>query len=187
MVAPGVPTSGALRVLRGTAVGATAMGLALAGHVSGGGSLPTLPASFALLSLAATGSIALSGRRWTFAELLTLLLGAQVFFHVAFGNHATSVGAHSHAAHSLSFSMVAAHTLAAVAAALVLRRAETWCWQVTAFLGRPVQVVRAFGSAWVPDIVRTSMRAGDGQVHSLRSLLLADAQPRRGPPALLAS
>jgi hypothetical protein len=163
------------------------MGLALAGHVAGGGSLPTLPTSFALLSLAAAGSIALSGRRWTFSELLTLLLGAQVFFHVAFGSHAMPAGAHSHAAHGLSFSMVAAHTLAALVAALVLRRAETWCWRLTAFLGRPVQVVHAFASVAVPDVVLASLRAGEGQVRSLRSLLLADAQPRRGPPALLAS
>jgi hypothetical protein len=183
---PGAPTSGALRVLRGTAVGATAMGLALAGHVAGGGSLPALRTSFAVFSLAAAGSIALSGRRWTLAELVTVLLGVQVFFHVAFGNHAMLSGAHSHAAHGLSVSMVTAHLLAAFVAALVLRRGESWCWQLMAFLRRPVQAVRAFGTVSVPDLVVTSLRAGDGP-RSLRSLMLADVQPRRGPPALLAS
>src|SRR3954470_7564360 len=145
--APAVPTAGALRVLRGTAVGATAMGLAVAGHVAGGGSLPTLPTSFAVLSLAVAGSIALSGRRWSLAELLSVLLGVQVVFHVAFGNHVVSSGAHSHAAHSLSVSMVTTHVLAASLAALALRRGESWCWQLTAFLRRPAQVMRAFATA----------------------------------------
>jgi hypothetical protein len=176
-----------LRVLRGTAVGATATGLALAGHLAGGGSLPPVFTSFAVFGLAVAGSIALSGRPWTLAELLTLLLGVQVFFHVAFGNHAMSPGAYGHAAHSLSALMVTAHLVAALVAALLLRRGETWCWRLTAFLRRPVQVVQAFASVSVPDVVLTSLGAGDGQVRSLRSLLLADAQPRRGPPALLAS
>ena len=111
----------------------------------------------------------------------------QVGFHVAFGSHVMSAGAHSHAPHSLSSTMVTAHLLAALVAALLLRRAESWCWQLTALLCRSVQVVRAVATVTAPDVVLMPMRAWDGQVRSLRSLLLAAAQPRRGPPALRSS
>jgi hypothetical protein len=182
------PTSGVLRLLRGTTVGATAMGLALAGHVAGGGTLAASATSVAVFCLAVAGGVALSGRRWTLAELLTVLLGVQVVFHIAYGNHAMGSVAvlHGHAAHGVSASMLLGHLLAALGAALVLRRGESWCWRLVALLGRPVLAVRAFDDLAVPDVGLGPARTVESRLPVLRSLLLADAQPRRGPPALLA-
>jgi hypothetical protein len=182
------PTSGALRLTRGAAVGATAMGLALAGHVAGGGSLPMSTTVVALLGLSVAGSVALSGRRWTVSALLTVLLGVQVVFHVAFGEHpaGADLTSHQHAANSLSASMVLAHVLAAGTAALLLRRGESWCWRLVALLSRPVHAARVFDERALPASPSRSVQLTDGPLPVLRSLQLADAQPRRGPPALIA-
>jgi hypothetical protein len=82
--------------------------------------------------------------------------------------------------------MLVAHLLAALVTALLLRQGESWCWRLMALLSRPVHVVRAFGTSSVPDLGVRSVRPGNGLLPVLRSLQLADAQPRRGPPALLA-
>jgi hypothetical protein len=182
------PTSGALRLARGAAVGTTAMGLALAGHVARGGALPTPTTAGALLALSVAGSVALSGRRWTASALLTVLLGVQVVFHIAFGEHRAAAGVtdHQHVASGLSVSMVLAHVLAAMTAALLLRRGESWCWRLVALLSRPVHVARVFGSPAIPATLARPVPSADGPLPVLRSLQLADAHPRRGPPALLA-
>lgn len=181
------PTSGALRVVRGTAVGTAAMSLAAAGHVAGGGSLPPATAA-SLLGLTVAGSVALSGRRWTFSALATMLLGVQLVCHVALAGHATAANLtnHSHAAHGTSPSMLVAHVLAALVTAVLLRRGESWCWRLVALLSRPVQVARVFSTRPKLKPVARLVAAADGAPALLRSLLLADAQPRRGPPALLA-
>lgn len=183
----GTPASGSLRVLRGAMVGATAMGLALAGHVAGGGSAPTSATAISVFGLTVAGSVALSGRRWTLAELLTVLLGVQVVFHVALGHQAASGAAvHQHAVHGVSASMVTAHLLASLATALLLCRGESWCWRLVALLNRPMQVVQLLGAGPVPGSGAGSVQSGQRPLPVLRSLLLADAQPRRGPPARLA-
>jgi hypothetical protein len=189
LVGPGAsaPTSGLLRVARGATVGMTAMGLAVAGHLAGGGRLPTSTIAVTLLCLSLAGTVALSGRRWTVSALVTVLLGVQVVYHVALANHPSTVGmAHEHTAHSMSASMVLAHVLAAGVTALLLSRGESWCWRLVALLGRPVQVARWFDTHPVPATGAQSVPSGDGPLSLLRALLLADAQPRRGPPALLA-
>jgi hypothetical protein len=181
------PTSGLLRLVRGTAVGATAMSLAVAGHVVGGGSLPPATAAI-LLGLTVAGSVALSGRRWTFSALATVLLGVQLVCHVALAGHAeaANVADHRHAAHGTGAWMLVAHVLAALVTAVLLRRCESWCWRLVALLGRPTQAARLFGTRPVLTTVARRLPAADGAPALLRSLLLADAQPRRGPPALLA-
>ena len=84
-------------------------------------------------------------------------------------------------------SMALAHLLAAVTTALLLRQGESWCWRLVALLSRPVKVGRVFDARRpVPASGARSVQSGDGLLPVLRSLLLADAQPRRGPPALLA-
>ena len=182
----GLPTSGLLRVARGSAVGMSAIGLALAGHLAGGGRLPTSTNAVTLLSLTLAGGIALSGRRWTVSALLTVLLGVQVVSHVAFADHTSSAGAaHVHAAHSVSASMVLAHVLAAGATAVLLSCGESWCWRLVALLSSPVQVERWLDAHAIPAIGARSVPSGHRPAPLLRSLLLANAQPRRGPPALL--
>jgi hypothetical protein len=188
---PAAPTRGTLRVLRGAAVGTTAIGLALAGHVSAGGALPGPTTAVALLALTVAGSVALSGRRWTGSSLFTVLLGVQVVFHVAFGSHPTATApagmtAHEHAGHSMSASMVLGHLLAASVTALLLSHGESWCWRLAALLGRPLQVARVLAEHSVPVGRVSCVPTTDGLLPVLRSLLLADAQSRRGPPALLA-
>jgi hypothetical protein len=177
------PTSGWLRVARGAVVGLTAMGLSVGGHVVGGGSLPTSTTAAVLLGLAISGSVALSGRRWTFTALTSVLLGVQVVCHVALAGHS---GSHNHQ-HGVSASMVVAHVLAALVTAVALSRGESWCWQLVALLGRPVHVARVFSARTHPGPGAPSLPPAVGSLAVLRSLLLADAQPRRGPPALLAA
>jgi hypothetical protein len=164
------------------------MSLAVAGHVVGGGSLP--PATSAtLLGLSVAGSVALSGRRWTFSALAAVLLGVQLVCHVALAGQATAANLtdhNHHAAHGTSASMLVAHVLAALGTAVLLRRGESWCWRLVALLGRPAQVARLFSTRPVLRPVARLVPAPDSAPALLRSLLLADAQPRRGPPALLA-
>lgn len=184
----GLPTSGVLRFARGTAVGATAMGLAVTGHAVGGRSLPASSTAVALLALTVAGSVALSGRRWTVSALVTVLLGVQAVCHVAFADHPTAapVADHHHAAHSVTASMLVAHVLAALVTAVLLRRGESWCWRLAALLSRPMHVARVFTARTVPASRDRLVPSADGSLAVLRSLLLADGQPRRGPPALLA-
>jgi hypothetical protein len=182
------PTSGWLRVARGAVVGVTAMGLSVGGHLVGGGSLPTPTTAATLLALAVAGSVALSGRRWTVSALLSVLLGVQVVCHVALAGHAGShLANHQQVAHGASASMVVAHVLAALVTAVVLSRGESWCWRLVALLSRPVQVVRLFCARTHPGFAARSLPPAVGSPAVLRSLLLAYAQPRRGPPVLLAA
>jgi hypothetical protein len=183
------PTSGALRVARGAVVGVTAMGLSVGGHIAGGGALPAPATAAALLGLTAAGSIALSGRRWTVSSLVSVLLGVQVVCHVAVAGHAGSQLANHHqqAAHGVSALMVVAHVAAALFTAVLLSRGEAWCWRLVALLSRPVHLGALFTARTPPAFGARSLPPAVGSLAVLRSLLLCDAQPRRGPPALLAA
>jgi hypothetical protein len=184
----GAPTSGLLRVARGAVVGSTAVGLAVAGHLVGGGSLPATTTAVTVLGLTVAGSVALSSRRWTLSALTTVLLGVQVVCHVALAGHASAanLAAHSHATHGASASMLVAHVLAALVTAVLLRRGESWCWRLVALLGRPAQAARLFRTRPVLATRARLVLGTDRGPALLLSLLLVDAQPRRGPPALLA-
>lgn len=179
-----VLTTGAARWLRGTTVALAATGLGLVGHVAGGGSvLPTRPLLVLFAALVA-GSVALSGRRWTLNPLLAVLLGTQVVFHVAFAgatHHLAGLDHQMMGAHNPSWRMTGAHVAAAVLTALLLRRGETWCWQLAALVTRPVRAARLLTS---PSLVASSCwrPACANRVTALRSLLLVYAAPRRGPP-----
>jgi hypothetical protein len=165
------------------------MGLAVGGHIAGGGQLPTSASAVALLCLSVAGCVALSGRRWTTASLVTVLLGVQVVFHIALARHesAASMAHLDHSAHSVSATMVVAHVLAACVTAVLLSSGEAWCWRLVALLSRPVQALRWFDSRAVPITGVRLLPSPEGRLPVLRSLLLADAQPHRGPPSLLAS
>jgi hypothetical protein len=164
------------------------MGLSVGGHILAGGALPAPATAGTLLGVTAAGSIALSGRRWTVSSLVSVLLGVQVVCHLALAdNPAGHLANHRHAAHGASASMVAAHVLAAVVTAVLLSRGESWCWRLVALLSRPVHVA-ALLTAHTPQAVAAPPPApAVGSLPVLRSLLLGDAQPRRGPPALLAA
>jgi hypothetical protein len=183
------PTSGVLRVARGAFVGVTAMGLSVGGHLVAGGSLPAPTGAATLLALAVSGGVACSGRRWTLSALVSVLLGVQVVCHVALAGHAGShlADAHQQAAHGMSAAMVLAHVLAAIATAVLLSRGESWCWRLVALLSRPVHLVRLLTARTLPAFGARSLSPAVGSLAVLRSLLLGHAQPRRGPPALLAA
>jgi hypothetical protein len=167
-------------------VGTTAVGLALAGHVAGGGSAPTPPALGLVTAATVAGSVALSNRRWTLIPLVSVLLGVQAAFHVAFGHLAHSHAVHHvHTAaspHVMSGRMVAGHLVAALLTAVLLRRGEDWCWSLAALLTTPVRAVRAV-AADLPGRAPTRIRAA-GPTLARKTSLRLDAHPRRGPPAL---
>lgn len=136
---PGVParpaTLGVWRVLRGSAVGTIATGLAWAGHVWAGGDRPgpwlLLTAALGVI----TASVALSRYRWSPVSLLVMLLAVQLLLHRLFDQGApTATVAHTHPSGHLLVgpdvggAMTVAHMLAAVATAWLLARGEDWLW-----------------------------------------------------------
>jgi hypothetical protein len=188
------PTRGTARWGRGGTVGLAAIGLALLGHVIGGGIAPPTIPLLVLALLAVLCSVGLSVRRWSLGALFGVLVCVQGAFHVAFGDLTTRAAdstSHLHhgvpvmAAHPLSWRMVVSHLLAVLVTGLLLRRGEAWCWQLAALFGTRVRAVRLLAaSVAAPDLPRTC-RAEHGPM-VLQARLLVLSQARRGPPASLA-
>jgi hypothetical protein len=154
-----------------------------------------------------TVGVALSGRRWTLAPLLTMLLGGQVLLHVAFATPASSavlerstghagMGSASGAAANVDgamtgmagmglgdhtgWLMLGGHLLAAVLSALVLRRGEEWSWRLLDLVTGPIR-----GAALELSPLPTPPHRpfAPTRVRPVpRSRLLADVASRRGPP-----
>lgn len=194
----GWPATGPARLLRGSVVGLSATGLALLGHVVGGGALPPGVPLAVLGSAGVLVSVALSGRRWTLAPLLTVLLGSQVAAHVLLDSaHPASAvpaggaGAHRHALvdHAMSpgasLTMLAGHVAATALTALLLRRGEAWCWRLAALVAAPVRAARLLTGP-VPASDMPSLRGPVDRTLAIFSTLLATSQPRRGPPLAVA-
>jgi hypothetical protein len=165
------------RWLRGGVVGLSATALATAGHVLEGAPAPPVPVIALLAVLAVLVSVALRRASWKLPSLLVLLTAAQLFFHLALAGQAPT-------AEGVSWSMLAAHSIAAFVTACLLRRGEDACWWLVDCLARPTRAVRAASVvAWaavaVPWVVHcTNRRWGRYLVH---------AAPRRGPPLVLDS
>jgi hypothetical protein len=192
-------TSGAARWARGGTVGLTAAGLALLGHVVGGGEAPPTTPLLLLTLVAVLGSVGLSGRRWSIGTLLGVLLCAQAAFHVAFGDQTTQpsgTSAHLHhgaasaamSTHPMGWRMAGAHLMAVLVTALLLRRGEAWCWQLAALFATPARVLRLCAAPTAPitpsapSAVRVEHTSMFGQAR-----LLVLAQSRRGPPVARAA
>ncbi len=197
-----------LRWLRGTVVGLSATCLAFGGHAAAGGQTPSAGPLALTALLAVTVGVALSGRRWTIAPLLTMLLGGQVLFHVAFAAPASSpvfAGSMSHAGmgsaagvaapvdgamtgmamsgHS-GWLMLAGHLVAAALSALALLRGEEWSWRLLDLVTAPIR-----GATLQPLRLPTPPPRPAAPTRArpvLRSQLLADVASRRGPPPALA-
>jgi hypothetical protein len=192
----------ALRWARGSAVGTVATGLALLGHVAAGGAAPPGRDVLLLAAVAALVCVALSGRRWTWAPLLGVLVSAQIAFHVTFANLAMPSAVHgdadepalvhvvgpaglpaptgmSHHGHS-GLVMLCAHSAAAVATAWLLRRGEDLCWRVLDLLVASGRAVRAAVLPAVPSPAELSPVAAGATTLSLT--VLRHAVARRGPP-----
>jgi hypothetical protein len=177
-----------LRGLRGSVVGLSAAGLGLLGHTMAGGALP----SAGVVTLATAGlvllGVAMSGREWGLPSLLTVLVGAQLAFHVVLAGGAqvqarsqmSAMPGMSHEGTVPGIVMTGVHVAVAVVAAVLLRRGELWCQALLELLGRPV---RAVALVVVP---LPRQRRLPAHVAPLASLVehLADSLSRRGPPAL---
>jgi hypothetical protein len=160
------------RWLRGGVVGLSATALATAGHALEGGPAPVVPVVAVLAVLAVLLSVTLSRARWSLPALLVLMAAAQLLFHLALAGQAQ-------AAESVSWSMLAAHSIAAFLTACLLRRGEDACWWLADCVARPVRAVRA---AWV---VASATVTIPWVVHSSNrrwGRYLEHAAPRRGPP-----
>ncbi|MGZ4614787.1 MAG: hypothetical protein ACXV4A_04445 [Actinomycetes bacterium] len=186
----GAPMSGTARWARGATVGSSATGLALAGHLLGGGVTPPVLPLLVLAALAVASSIGLSGRRWSLPPLLGVLLGAQVSFHVVFDgaapSHRHAVVGHVMTGHTLGWQMVAAHLLATLATALLLRRGEAWCCRLVGVLADPLRATRQLTTPVAVGVAAPSVavpRAGT----FWQSRWLVLSQSRRGPPAVPAA
>lgn len=172
----------ALRGLRGSVVGLSAAGLGMAGHVMAGGALATGP----VVALATGGlvllGIAMSGRPWTLPSLLTVLVGAQLVLHVLLAGaaHEHPMAGMSHDGLAPGIAMTSAHLVAAVLAALVLRRGERWCRGLVELIGRPVRAVQVAGLPLLRfrQLPLRPCPPGPMTQH------LATSLSRRGPPAL---
>ena len=173
-VRPDIPAlnGGIGRWLRGGAVGLSATALATAGHALEGGPAPAVPVIAALAMLAVLASVTLSRARWSLPSLFVVLTAAQVIFHLALAGRAP-------AAEGVSWSMLAAHSIAAFLTACLLRRGEDACWWLADCLARPARAVRA------ALVVASATVAGPWVVHCSDrrwGRYLVHAAPRRGPP-----
>jgi len=179
----GLPTTGALRLVRGVVVGLVATALAGLGHALAGGRLPNTLPLLAIAAAAVLVALALSGQRWRLASLLTLLGLVQVAFHVAF-HTAVHAGTTAHtmpdmsAGPTRSLPMPLLHVAAAVLTALALRRGEDWCWRLVDLLRRPLT---ATGSGRLP-LPRLTLPVRSPRSVRPARILLSSTVRRRGPP-----
>jgi hypothetical protein len=181
-------TDGAGRWLRGTAVGFGATILALGAHVLAEGGTPGAVPLAGLAVMAVLGAVAMSGQRWTLLPLLSVVALQSAVFHVAFDGLATGSMHHGHAAstavlatHHGGWTMVVAHAVAALGTALLLRRGEDACWRMAELVTRSWRAVPVLAGLGPAPEAAPSPRFGRSDT-SLRSLLLVDDAPRRGPP-----
>jgi hypothetical protein len=184
------------RLPRTAVLSAVVLLLASLAHAAGGGELP---ASGDLLL--ASGPLLLASwfatrRRLAPAPLVGFVVGAQWLLHGAFGALAHGAGAVPHAqhavatdvvataqvTHSLSTSMVAAHTVAAVLVALWLGAGERLLWMlVESLVLRPLALLRAAVS---PLSVRELLPCCAPRLDPVVGRVLAANVSWRGPPAV---
>jgi hypothetical protein len=188
----GSPTTGAWRALRGFVVGSTAMGIAAAGHVLGGGRLPGVTSLAALALVVSLACVWLSDLRWTTSRLVLALALAQIAFHgllIALtasspAGHDTMSAMRMHgAALGMTYPMLFGHLAAVLTSAVLLGRGERWLWAIAKLLG-----------LWLPRVPLRLRQApalayarlvDDDDLVSPRGLVLAKAHARRGPPVVL--
>jgi hypothetical protein len=167
-------TGGVGRWLRGSVVGLSATALAIAGHALEGAPAPAVPVIAGIAFAAVLVSVVLSRVRWGLGSLLVVLTASQLVFHLALAGGVADTGA--------SWSVLAAHSAAALLTAVVLHRGEDACWRVADSLARPARALRAVPaspSGFAP-AVRWFVYVGNRR----SGLCLLYAAPRRGPPSI---
>jgi hypothetical protein len=184
-----------LRAARGAAVALVGVVLALAAHALAGGEV--VPGIVTLVPLLAVlvGCVVAARRAWSTGRVVVALAATQVVVHgtawVTSGSAtvdprlapmASAPRPHHHTAGGLTPTMLVAHALAVLVAALLLARVDEVVlrlWQLgRTVLGlRPVAVAVPIPRLVVPVPAVPAVRRG-------RALLVS---PRRGPPARVAS
>jgi hypothetical protein len=167
------PTRGLVRLLRGAGVGAGAVGVSLAGHLAGQGTVPSETTLIVMLAAATLVAWAVSFARWTLTSLTGVLIAAQSVLHLSF-----SAGSGADAGHHAG-TMLLGHTAATVVMVALLRRGEDLLWAVAEGLGLRVwRTLRGFvpssgvtAPAPVVDVRAPQPRCWHG-----------GEPPRRGPP-----
>lgn len=164
MTQPGAaPLRGGVRVLRAGVLGGASLGLALAGHLAGGGHRPPLALLAVCAALLGLTAVTATARRVRLVVLLPVLGVQQVLLHLAFGAGAGTAGCGAvdpHAGHVAGavlscapggtamampgWPMTAAHVLATAATAWLLLRGERTLWALAD------RVVRAATAAPAP-------------------------------------
>ncbi|WP_433324411.1 hypothetical protein [Spirillospora sp. CA-294931] len=182
------PGAAMLRYARGGFLAAVCTLLALAGHSLGGGGgccVPPLPALVTVGGLVGVLSVVIARRAASFWQILIVVGWAQLFFHLAFTLSATGPAHHAAAAAPPPVapgpSMIVGHAVAALAAAVVLSRAERALWWL---LGAVFAVALPRVSASRPVAAlppRWTVLAADDRAPRL-GVLLTRALGRRGPP-----
>ncbi|MEU0565434.1 MFS transporter [Nonomuraea sp. NPDC005983] len=171
------------RLARAAVFAVVCLGLSVLAHLLGGGSV-TGPVMVGGLLLAFAAAAAASGRERPLAVILPLLAGMQAVLHALFSiGHASAAHAalgHAHQGLATSVGMLVAHAGAAVLTALWLARGEAALWGLLHRLAaRLYRVLLAFlYPVHEPVAVVTAPEPG-----RLRSVALAHAAPRRGPPS----
>lgn len=171
-----VVCSGGWRVARATTVSLVALGLAVGGHVYGGGSTPPWQVFAIVWAVAGGLSWSCSGHRWTSRELVAILLLVQAVMHMTCAlGPAPETGAPGAV-------MLSGHALATAVSAAVLRYGEdaAWCL-LDVLLLRPFAAVAASATVAAPWAASAIVRWPHACSNMAR--LLSRTIPLRGPPA----
>jgi hypothetical protein len=171
------------------------MALAAAGHALGGSAVAITPFLVLVGLLLAAGCVLVSRTRWTASRLLLALLGIQAAVHATLwfetgsrtvDSRLTGLAAHGHAHEHVSVVgaapalMLAAHLVAALAAAALLASLEGAVWLLVALARR---ILHPVGAVRLPVLPRISTRT----TRTVATLVpLLGAVGRRGPPVVLA-
>ncbi|WP_435737975.1 hypothetical protein V5D56_05095 [Cellulosimicrobium sp. PMB13] len=135
------PGSGRLRAARGLVLAAVVVGLSLLSHELAGGSRPDVVPLVVLAALSAVAVRPLTRREVGLPRLLALLGAGQVVLHVVLERSAelsptATASAHAHDGPAATMTMLAAHAVATVVVALVLRHGDAVLWRLWTWLTR---------------------------------------------------
>jgi len=167
---------GGWRALRAAGVSLTAVGLAVGGHLYGGGMAPSVGVLTIVWAIGSLVSWQLSRRRWTVPTLTGVLVLTQVVMHGLCSLHGQMAMTHG------GLTMVGGHAVATAISVATLRYGEDAVWAVAeAVLLRPVGVLA--GLVGSPAIRWRHCRAQPWpDCRAVTAWLLICANPLRGPP-----
>ncbi|MBW9213611.1 hypothetical protein KV102_02040 [Mumia sp. zg.B53] len=177
------------RAARATVVAATALCVALLGHLSGGGSVPSGRTVVVTVAVAAALAYRLAARRWTVRTLSGFVLAVQAGVHLwcsIAGAQAGPVAPSTASPGAVpDAAMLAGHLVATVATVALLRHGDAALVSVLSLVvARPVRrLAYAAGALVVPLLPRPSRDvrwATDSSPPAV--LLLGPTVSRRGPP-----